>query len=100
MNPGKVDKKSMRFLLLFYFVGWVKPFTAYPAKAAFWTAEVFPGLTMKNSCFKGRDTIEKRCWERFAYPNLQHRFQVTSWSAEPDKAIQGYYLKKTKTFFY
>jgi len=41
------------------FVGWVKPFTAYPAKAAFWTAEVFPGLTMKNHVFTGRDTIEK-----------------------------------------
>ena len=41
------------------FVGWVKPFKAYPAKAAFWTAEVFPGLTMKNHFFTGRDTIEK-----------------------------------------
>ena len=41
------------------FVGWVKPYTAYPAKAAFWTAEVFPGLTMKNHVFIGRDTIKK-----------------------------------------
>ena len=31
----------------------------YPAKAAFWSAEVFPGLTMKNYVFTGRDTIEK-----------------------------------------
>ena len=58
MIPGKVDKTSMRFLLLF-FLGWVKPFTAYPAKAAFWTAEVFPGLTMKNHVLRGRDKIEK-----------------------------------------
>jgi len=31
---------------------------------------------------KGNDVAEsgmKRCWERFAYPNLQ-RLQVTSWS--------------------
>ena len=27
---------------------------------------------MKNYFFKGRDTIEKRCWERFAYPNLRN----------------------------
>ena len=30
-----------------------------PAKAAFWTAAFFPGLTMKNHVFIGRDTIEK-----------------------------------------
>ena len=42
------------------YVGWVKPFTAYPTKAAFWTAEVFHGLTMKIIFFKGRDTIEKK----------------------------------------
>ena len=59
MNPGKVDKKSMRFLLLFIFEGWVKPFTAYPAKAAFWMAEVFSGLTMKNYVLRGRYTVEK-----------------------------------------
>ena len=41
------------------FVGWVKPYTAYPTKAAFWKAAVFPGLTMKNHVFIGRDTIEK-----------------------------------------
>ena len=41
------------------FVGWVKPYTAYPARAAFWKAAVFPGLTMKYHVFIGRDTIEK-----------------------------------------
>ena len=41
------------------FVGWVKPFTAYPARDALLIAEVFPGLTMKNHIFFGRDTIEK-----------------------------------------
>ena len=41
------------------FVGWLKPDTAYPARGAFWTAEVFPGLTMKNHVFTGRDTIQK-----------------------------------------
>ena len=40
-------------------VGWVKPFTAYPAKEALWRAAFFPGLTMKNYVLRGRDTIEK-----------------------------------------
>ncbi len=62
------------------FVGWVKPYTAYPARAAFWMAAVFPGLTMKYHVFIGRDSIEKDVVN--ASPNLQ-RFQVTSWSAEP-----------------
>ena len=48
----------MRFLLLFFF-GLIKPFSAYPAKAALWMEEVFPGLTMKNYVLRGRDTIEK-----------------------------------------
>ena len=65
------------------FVGWVKPYTAYPARDALLIAEVFLGLTMKNHVFNGRDKIEKRCWKRFAYPNLQ-RFQVTSWSHRND----------------
>ena len=77
MNPGKVYKKIDAVSFAVYFVGWFKPYTTYPAKAALWGAEVFPGLTMKNYIFIGRDTIEKRCWERFAYPNLQ-RFQLTS----------------------
>ena len=59
MYPGKADKKIDAISFAVYFEGWVKPFTAYPAKAAFWTAEVFPGLTMKNHVFIGRDTIEK-----------------------------------------
>ena len=59
MNPGKVDKKIDTISFAVYFVGRVKPFMAYPAKAAFWTAEVFPGLTMKNHVFIGRDMIEK-----------------------------------------
>ena len=80
-----------------YFVGWIKPDTAYPARDALWRAAFFPGLTMKNHIFRGRDTIEKRCWECFAYPNLQ-RFQVMLWSVEPGKAIQGYNLKNMKTF--
>ena len=41
------------------FLGWVKPFTAYPAKEALWRAAFFPGLTMKNYVLRGRDTIEK-----------------------------------------
>ena len=57
MNPGKVDKKIDAISFAATFVGWVKPFMAYLAKAAFWTAEVFPGLTMKNHFFTGRDTI-------------------------------------------
>jgi len=32
---------------------------AYPARDALLIAEVFPGLTMKNHVFTGRDTIEK-----------------------------------------
>ena len=47
---------------------------------------------------KQAETGLERCWERFAYPNLQ-RFQVMLWSAEPDKAIEGYNLKNMKTFF-
>ena len=47
MNPGKADKKIDTISFAVYFVGWVKPYTAYPAKEAFWTAELFPGLTMK-----------------------------------------------------
>ena len=42
------------------------------------------------SCFYRARHDRERCWERFAYPNLR-RFQVTSWSAEPDDAIQAYY---------
>ena len=57
MNPGKADKKIDAISFAVYFVGWVKPYTAYPAKAVFWTAEVFPGLTMKNHVSTGRDTI-------------------------------------------
>ena len=59
MNPGKVDKKIDAISFAVIFVCWVKPFTAYPARDAFWRAEVFPGLTMKNHVFIGRDTIEK-----------------------------------------
>ena len=59
MNPGKVNKKINAISFAVIFVGWVKPYMAYPAKASFWTAEVFPGLTMKNHVFTGRDTIEK-----------------------------------------
>ena len=59
MNQGKVDKKIDAVSFAIYFVGWDKPYTAYPAKAAFWMAEVFSGLTMKNYVLRGRDTIEK-----------------------------------------
>ena len=41
------------------FVGWVKPYTAYPARAAFWMAAIFPDLTMKYHVFIGRESIEK-----------------------------------------
>ena len=47
MNPGKVDKKIDKISFAVIFVGWVKPYTTYQARDALWTAEVFPGLTMK-----------------------------------------------------
>ena len=59
MNPGKVDKKSMRFLLLFILKAGLSH-TRRTASDALWRAEVFPGLNMKNYFFKGRDTIEKK----------------------------------------
>ena len=59
MNPGKADKKIDAISFAVYFVGWVKPYTAYPAKEALWRAAFFPGLTMKNYVLRGRDTIEK-----------------------------------------
>ena len=59
MNPGKVDKKIDVISPAVIFVGWVKPYTADPARDALWMAEVFPGLTMKNYVLRGRDTIEK-----------------------------------------
>ena len=38
----------------------ILPMLNFPAaKAAFWTAEVFPGPIMKNYVFTGRDTIQK-----------------------------------------
>ena len=59
MNPGKVYKKIDAVSFAVYFVGWVKPYTAYPARDAFWRAAFFPGFTMKNYVLIGRDTIEK-----------------------------------------
>ena len=81
MDPGKVDKKIDAISFAVIFVGWVKPFTTNPAKAAFWTAEVFPGLTMKNHVFTGRDKIQKNVGNASLIPtyiDLKSRLGVRS----------------------
>ena len=99
MNPGKVDKKIDAIYFAIIFEGWVKPFTAYPPKEVFWTAEVFPGLTMKNYVLRGRDTIEKDVWNASLIPTYSD-FKLRHGVRSQTKRYKVIILKNRKFFAY